>query len=65
MSVHDQNHFSVAHQKGKVTDPIKYFASPENQDLGTVKQQRQSNVKLIVAPFPEKQHSTIFLSSIF
>ncbi|MDF5731597.1 MAG: hypothetical protein PUP92_27215 [Rhizonema sp. PD38] len=22
----------VAHQKGKATDPIKYFAAPENKD---------------------------------
>ncbi len=50
--------FYVAHQKGKATDPIKYFASPENQDLGIVKRQRKPNVKLIVAPFPEKQRST-------
>lgn len=51
-------HFYVAHQKGKATDPVKYFASPENQDLGIVKRQRKPNVKLIVAPFPEKQRGT-------
>ena len=51
-------HFYVAHQKGQVTDPIKYFAAPENQDLGIVKRQRKPNVKLIVAPFPEKQRGT-------
>ena len=51
-------HFSVAHQKGKATDPVKYFASPENQDLGIVKQQRKPNIKLIVAPFPEKQRGS-------
>lgn len=51
-------HFYVAHQKGKATDPVKYFASPENQDLGVVKRQRKPNVKLIVAPFPEKQRGT-------
>ena len=51
-------HFSVAHQKGKATDPVKYFASPENQDLGIVKQQRKPNVKLIVSPFPEKQRGS-------
>jgi len=27
-------HFYVAHQQGKATDPPKYFAAPENQDLG-------------------------------
>jgi hypothetical protein len=51
-------HFYVAHQKGKATDPLKYFASPENQDLGIVKQQRKPNVKLIVAAFPEKQRGS-------
>ncbi|MBE9130189.1 MULTISPECIES: IS4 family transposase [unclassified Coleofasciculus] len=50
-------HFSVAHQKGKATDPVKYFAAPENQDLGIVKQPRKPFVKLIVAPFPEIQRS--------
>ncbi len=47
-------HFSVAHQKGLASDPVKYFASPENQDLGIVKKRRKPNVKLIVAPFPDK-----------
>ena len=51
-------HFSVAYQKGQATDPVKYFAAPENQDLGIVKQQRKLNVKLIVAPFPEQQHGS-------
>jgi hypothetical protein len=32
-----QNHFTVAYDKGKATDPIKYFADPSNQDLGVVK----------------------------
>jgi len=51
-------HFSVAHQKGQATDPVKYFAAPENQDLGIVKQQRKPNFKLIVAPFPEQQRGS-------
>ncbi len=25
-------HFSVAYDKGKATDPVKYFAAKENQD---------------------------------
>ena len=48
-------HFSVAHQKGKATDPVKYFSAPENQDLGIVKRQRKPLIKLIVAPLPDKQ----------
>jgi hypothetical protein len=51
-------HFYVAHQKGLATDPIKYFAAPENQDLGIVKRQRKPNMKLIVAPFPDTQRGT-------
>jgi hypothetical protein len=51
-------HFYVAHQKGKAADPVKYFAAPENRDLGIVKKQRKPNVKLIVAPFPEKQRGS-------
>ena len=51
-------HFYVAHQKGKATDPISYFTAPENQDLGIVKRQRKPNVKLIVAPFPDRERNT-------
>jgi hypothetical protein len=29
--------FSVACQKEITTDPVKYFAAPENQDLGILK----------------------------
>ena len=46
-------HFYVAHQKGQATDPIEYFAAPENRDLGIVKSPRKPNVKLIIAPFPD------------
>lgn len=51
-------HFGVANQKGEATDPVKYFAAPENKDLGIIKQKRKNNTKLIVAPFPEKQRNT-------
>ncbi len=51
-------HFGVANQKEKAKDPVKYFAAPENKDLGIVKQLRKNNSKLIVAPFPEKQRNT-------
>lgn len=46
-------HFSVAYKKGLASDPVKYFAAPENQDLGIVKTIRKPNVKLIIAPFPD------------
>ncbi len=51
-------HFYVARQQGKATDPREYFAAPENQDLGIVKRQRKPNIKLIVAPFPDRQRNT-------
>ena len=43
-------HFYVAHHKGLATDPIKYFAVPENRDLGVVKSIRKPFKKLIIAP---------------
>jgi len=45
-------HFSVANDKGKADDPIKYFAAPENQDLGVVKYLRKPVSKLDLSPFP-------------
>jgi hypothetical protein len=45
-------HFSVAYDKGKATDPVKYFAAPENQDLGVVKALRKPFPKLDLSPFP-------------
>jgi hypothetical protein len=47
-------HFYVARHKGFATDPVSYFAAPENQDLGVVKTIRKPNRKLIIAPFPER-----------
>jgi hypothetical protein len=46
-------HFQVAHHKGLAADPVKYFAAPENRDLGIVKAQRKPKLKLIIAPFPD------------
>lgn len=58
-------HFSVAHQKGLTKDPIKYFAAPENRDLGIVKSRRKPRIRLIIAPFPERQKDSpdFFFSS--
>ena len=47
-------HFYVAHHKGLATDPIKYFAAPENRDLGIVKSIRKLFKKLIIDPFPDR-----------
>lgn len=44
-------HFSVAYDKGKAADPIKYFAAKENQDLGILKALRKPVTKLNLAPF--------------
>lgn len=51
-------HFSVAHQKGLTNDPIKYFAAAENRDLGIIKSIRKPLVRLIIAPFPERQKNS-------
>ena len=58
-------HFSVPHQKSLTDDPIKYFAAPENQDLGIVKSIRKLSTRLIIAPFPERQKNSpdFFFSS--
>jgi len=51
-------HFTMAHQKGKATDPIKYLADHQNRDLGIIKQPRKPKIKLIVAPEPDRQRGT-------
>ena len=45
----------MAHQKGLTDEPIQYFAAPENRDLGVVKSIRKPRVRLIIAPFPDRQ----------
>ena len=45
-------HFSVAYDKGKATDSVKYFTAKENQDLGVVKALRKPVPKLDLSPFP-------------
>lgn len=34
-------HFTQAYHRGRATDPVKYFAAPENRDLGVVKRLRK------------------------
>ena len=49
-------YFHSASSRGEASDPVKYFAQPDNQKcLGIVKRQRKPNKKLIIAPFPDKQ----------
>lgn len=40
-------HFSVAYDKGKATDPVKYFAAPQNPALGVVKVLQKPVPKLV------------------
>jgi hypothetical protein len=37
-------HFTRAYHQGQATDPVKYFAATENQDLGVVKRLRQKPI---------------------
>ena len=39
-------------------NPIQYFAAKENRDLGIVKSLRKPHVRLIIAPFPERQKNS-------
>lgn len=54
-------HFGVAYDKGKASDPVSYFAAPENQDLRVVKI-RKKETPLDLSPFP-RPHLTFFPSS--
>jgi hypothetical protein len=45
-------HFTQARTKGKATDPVKYFADPQNQDLGIVKVLRKPPSILDLSPYP-------------
>ena len=38
-------HFSVAYEKGKANDPVKYLCASENRDLGILKRFRKSTKK--------------------
>jgi hypothetical protein len=45
-------HFIQAYNKGKASDPVAYFAAPQNQDLDIVKRLRKPILKLDLAPYP-------------
>ena len=45
-------HFIHAFHQGKASDPVAYFAAPENQDLDIVKRIRKPILKLDLAPYP-------------
>jgi hypothetical protein len=43
-------HFIQAYNRGEATDPVKYFAAPENQDLGVVKRLRKKSDQVSAQP---------------
>jgi hypothetical protein len=45
-------HFTQARIKGQASDPVKYFADPQNQDLAVVKVLRKPPPKLYLSPYP-------------
>ncbi len=53
-------HFNHAYANGKATDPIAFFAAPENQDLGIVKPLRKPPKALDLSPFPRPLTSAAF-----
>jgi hypothetical protein len=53
-------HFSVARQRGLADDPVKYFAAPENQDLGVVKRLRKKRLSSSDPPSPRGLTMPVF-----
>ncbi len=45
-------HFTNAYNKGLASDPVAYFAAPENQDLGVIKRLRKPQEWLDLSPYP-------------
>ena len=45
-------HFIRAFDKGKASDPVAYFAAPENQDLAVLKRVRKKIPILDLSPYP-------------
>ena len=45
-------HFTQAFHWGDADDPVAYFADPQNQDLGVVKQLRTHQSRLNLHPYP-------------
>jgi len=45
-------HFIRAFDKGKASDPVAYFAAPENQDLAVLKRVRKKIPVLDLSPYP-------------
>ena len=43
-------HFMQAYARGEATNPVKYFAAPENRDLGVVKRLRKKQLQALPSP---------------
>jgi len=55
-------HFTVAYDKGKATDPVKYFTDPAHQNLGVVKTLRKPVEKLDLSPLTLPINALKFLA---
>ena len=45
-------HFNQAYAKGRATDPVLFFAAPENKNLDVVKTIRKKPQPFDLSPFP-------------
>jgi hypothetical protein len=45
-------HFNHSYNKGRATDPVLFFAAPENKNLDVVKTIRKKPQTLDLSPFP-------------
>jgi hypothetical protein len=45
-------HFNNAYNKGLATDPVSYFADPQNEDLGVIIPLRKKQKRLDLSPYP-------------
>jgi hypothetical protein len=52
-------HFSLAYQKGLADYPVKYFAAPENRDLGVVNRIRKKRPSAADPPPPNEDLTTL------
>jgi hypothetical protein len=47
-------HFTVAHQRGEASDPVKYLADPAQADLGIVKRRRKYRERARLDKMPQE-----------
>lgn len=44
MVFRDLYHFTLARKRGEASNPVKYLAAPEHQDIGVVKRIRKNSI---------------------